>query len=54
MREGFTIYLIVWGTSHLKEKCIVKNNVYIFMEDDYISENQVYSMVEVVCLWARL
>lgn len=33
--------------------CIVENNVYIFLEEGYISENQVYSMV-VVCLWAWL
>lgn len=54
VREGFTIYVIVWGTVPLKEKCIVENNVYIFLEEDYISENQVYSLVEVVCLRAWL
>lgn len=41
---GVTIYLRVWGTARLKEKCTVKNNCYVFLAEDYISENKVYSI----------
>lgn len=36
----------------MKEKYIVENNVYIFLEEDYVSENPVYSVMELVCLQA--